>query len=126
MEGVSMKKLAAILVSFFVIAGCAHVTAKDCAKFALQVGVGVAVMAATGVDIMDYDPWSTNAILADVAVDSSMAVTGYVFDEMTEPDYSADQALAANEDITLPEDSLACIEYPPYNWAASVGYTPSY
>ena len=121
-----MKKLSAILVAFFVIAGCAHVTAKDCAKFALQVGVGAAVMAATGVDIMDYDPLSTNAILADIAVDSSMAATGYVFDEMTEPDSCSDQTSTFDEVEYLSEDSVAYIKYPPYDWATKVKYASTF
>jgi len=121
-----MKKFTAILVLFIAITGCAHVTAKDCAKFALQVGVGAAVQVATGVDIMDYDPLSTNAILADIAVDSSMAATGYALGELTEQDSYSDQTFTVDEDIPHPEDSVACIEYPPYDWAAKVEYAPTY
>ena len=117
-----MKKVAAVLVLLMVITGCANLTAKDCAKYTLQFCVGTAVMAATGVDIMDYDPLSTNAILADIAVDSSMALTGYAFDEMTEPDCYSDQAFTVDEIEYPSEVNLVYIEYPPYDWANKVGY----
>lgn len=121
-----MKKLAAILVLFIAITGCAHLTAKDCAKYALQASVGVAVMAATGVDVTDFDPWSTNAILADIAVDSAMDATGYAFDEIAEADSFTDRTLVANEVEYLSEDSITYIECPPYYAAGYIEYPPYY
>ena len=114
-----MKKVATVLVLLMVITGCANLTAKDCAKYALQASVGVAVTAATGVDVMDFDPWSSGVIASELA----SAATGYVYDEMTEPDSYSDKTFSVDEVEYPSEVNLAHIEYPPYDWAAKVGYT---
>jgi hypothetical protein len=43
---------------------------------------------------------------------------------MTEPDPYSDSTLTTNEIENFSGENLAYLEYPPYDWAAKVGYTP--
>jgi hypothetical protein len=78
-----MKKLAILCIVFILLSGCSHIPGKDCAKFVFQVGAGTTVLAATGIDVIDYDPFSTNVILSYVALDATIQTAGYFFDEAT-------------------------------------------